>query len=89
MHAIQAFLMVVLSSFVSLTILIFLGQALAEEVTIYDKDWRIKERIKDGTIYDKDWRIKGHIEDGRVYDRDWRLQNRIEGGKIYDRNWTS
>lgn len=73
MHAIQAFLMAVLSSFVSLTILIFLGQALAEEVTIYDKDWR----------------IKGHIEDGRVYDRDWRLQNRIEGGKIYDRNWTS
>lgn len=87
MHAVQAFLMGAFSGFVLLTVLIFLDIARAADVTIYDKDWRVKERIHDGTIYDKDWRVKGHIEDGRVYDRDWRLQNRIEDGRIYDRNW--
>jgi hypothetical protein len=72
----------VFSSLVLLTVLIFLGQALAEEVTIYDKEWKVKERIQDGTIYERDWRVKGHVEDGKVYDRDCRLQNRIEDGRI-------
>jgi len=58
---------VVLCGFVWLTII--LSVALAEEETIYDKDWQVKERIQDGTIYDRDWRVKGHIEKGRVYDR--------------------
>jgi len=35
MHAIQALLMGVFSSLILLTVLIFLGQALAEEITIY------------------------------------------------------
>ena len=70
MHTIQAFLIVVLSALVWITIILSL--ALAEEVTIYDKDWRVKERTQDWTIYDRDWRVKGHIEDGRVYDRNWR-----------------
>ena len=48
MGTIQAFLMVVLCSFVWLTIILSL--ALPEEVTIYDKDWQLKERIQDGTI---------------------------------------
>lgn len=39
-----------------------LSPALAEEIAIYDKDWRVKERMQDGTIYDKDWKVKGHIE---------------------------
>ena len=63
MHAIQSFLIVVLCGFVWLTII--LGLALAEEMRIYDKDWRVKERMRDGTIYDRDWRVKGHIEDGK------------------------
>ncbi len=50
MHAIQSFLIVVLCGFVWLTII--LGLALAEEITIYDKDWRVKERIQDRTIYE-------------------------------------
>ena len=49
MHAIQSFLIVVLCALVWLTII--LGLALAEEITIYDKDRRVKERIQDGTIY--------------------------------------
>ena len=75
MHAFQSFLIVVLCGFVWLTII--LGLALAEEVMIYDKDWKVKERIQDGTIYDWDWRVKGHIQDGRVYDRDWNLEKRM------------
>ncbi len=50
MHTIQAFLTVVLCGFVWLTII--LGLAIAEEITIYDKDWQVKERIQDGTIYE-------------------------------------
>ena len=50
MHAIQSFLIVVLCAFVWLTII--LGLALAEEITIYDKDWQVKERIQDGTTHE-------------------------------------
>jgi alpha-N-acetylglucosamine transferase len=82
MQTIQAFLTVVLCGFVWLTII--LGLALAEEVTIYDKNWQVKERIQDGTIYDRDWTVKGHIDDGKVYDRNWNLEKRIEDGKIYE-----
>jgi hypothetical protein len=64
MHTIQAFLTVVLCGFVWLTIILSL--ALAEEVTIYDKDWRVEERIQDGTIYARNWRVKGPIKHGRV-----------------------
>ncbi len=46
MHAIQSFLIVILCGFVWLTII--LGLALAQEITVYDKDWRVKERIQDG-----------------------------------------
>jgi hypothetical protein len=38
MHVTQSFLVGVFPSFVLLTVLIFLGQALAEEVTIYDNN---------------------------------------------------
>ena len=85
MHTIQAFLTVFLCGFFWLTIILSL--ALAQEITIYDEHWRVKERIRDGTIYDRDWKVKGHIENGRVYDRSWNIEKRIEGGKIYDRNW--
>ena len=50
MHTIQSFLIVVLCAFVWLTIMLSL--ILAEEITIFDKDWRVKERIQDGTIYE-------------------------------------
>jgi len=63
MHAIQAFLMAVVSSLILLSVLILLGQALAEEVTIYGRHWRVRERIKNGIIYGKGWRVKGHIKD--------------------------
>ena len=48
MHAIQSFLIVVLCGLVWLTII--LGLALAEEITIYNKDWRIKERSKGSEV---------------------------------------
>jgi hypothetical protein len=58
---------------------IILGLVFAEEITIYVKDWRVKERIQGETIYDRDWKVKGHIEDGRVCDRNWNLEKRVEG----------
>jgi hypothetical protein len=52
MQTIQAFLIVVLSGFVWLTFI--LGLALAEEVAIHDRDWRVKGHIEDGKIYDRE-----------------------------------
>ena len=66
MHAIQAFLMKGLLISILASALIIPGSILGQEVTIYGKDRRLKERIRDRTIYEKDWRVKGHIEDGRV-----------------------
>jgi hypothetical protein len=43
MHTIQAFYLVVLCGFFWLTII--LGLALAGDVTIFDENWRIKERV--------------------------------------------
>ena len=50
MHAIQSFLIVVLCGFVWLTIMLSL--VLGEEITIYDKDWQVKERIQDGKTHE-------------------------------------
>ena len=50
MHVIQSFLIVVLCGFVWLTIMLSL--VLGEEITIFDKDWRVKERIQDGRTHE-------------------------------------
>jgi hypothetical protein len=50
MHTIQSFLIVVLCGLVWLTII--LGLALAEDITIYDKEWQVKEPIQDGKTYE-------------------------------------
>ena len=68
MQIIQEFLKVIICGFILLTIILTLALAEAEEVTIYDKDWRIKERIQDGTIDDRDWRVKEDIEDGKNHE---------------------
>jgi len=83
MHTIQGFLIVVLFSFASITII--LGLALSQEVTIFGNGWSVKERVQDETIYER--RVKGRIEDGWVYARNWNFGERIKNGKIYDRNW--
>jgi hypothetical protein len=85
MHAIQSFLVVVLCGFVWLTII--LGLALAEEITIYDRDWRVKGHIEDGKVYDENRNLRYRVEDGRIYDRDWKTKGRIEKGRVYDENW--
>ena len=72
MHTLQTFLIIILTSFVWLTFI--QGLALAGDGTIYDKDWRVKERIKDGTIYDRDWKVKGCIGEGKIYDRNWNME---------------
>jgi hypothetical protein len=43
MHTIQAFLIVVLFGFVCITMI--LGLALAQEVTIYNQDCKLKNRL--------------------------------------------
>jgi hypothetical protein len=57
---------VVLCGFFWLTVI--LGLALAEDITIYDKDWQVKERIQDGKIYDRNrvFRRKTGPADGNI-----------------------
>jgi hypothetical protein len=81
MHAIQALLMAALCSFGLLTFLIFLGRALAEEVTIYGRDWNMRERIKNGKIYDRNWNLKGRIGNEIIFDRNWNTKGYIKKGK--------
>ena len=52
MQTIQGFLKVIICGFILLTIILSLALAEAEEVTIYDKDWRVQERIQNGMIYE-------------------------------------
>jgi len=49
-----------------------------DNLTIYDKDFRVKDRAQDGVIYDKDGRVKGHIKNGIIYDKDWTVKGRVE-----------
>lgn len=66
MHAIQAFLTKGLSSSNLASVLIIPGSILAREVTIYDKDWRVKERIRPKLVqsYALDW--PGEDKEDRV-----------------------
>ncbi len=59
---------------VLVTAFIFVGVALAEEVTIYKKNWQVQERIREGTIYDRVGKSKGTLQGGKVYDRNWNLE---------------
>ncbi|MGD0626604.1 MAG: hypothetical protein ABSB32_18060 [Thermodesulfobacteriota bacterium] len=56
--------------------------ALAQDLTIYDRNWRVKVRIQGDTIYDSSWRVKGHVEDGKIYDSNWRTRGRIESDQL-------
>jgi hypothetical protein len=67
-----------------LGVVLFLSSGLVQAddtVAVYDKDWQVESRIKDGTIYSKDWKVKGHIRDGRIYDKDWRSKGYIENNQ--------
>jgi hypothetical protein len=65
LHTVRAFLIVVLSGFVWLTFILGLGLALAEEVTIYDRNWNLEKRTDKDRIYDKNWNLKGYIKRGK------------------------
>lgn len=62
-------------------LLVLAGQTMAEDLTIDDKDWRLKERIQDGKIYDWDCNLKGRIDKDRIYDRNWKTKGYIGKGK--------
>ncbi len=69
-----------------IVILFFLPSfALAQDLTVYDKDWKVKARIEDGKIYDRNWKVKGYIKDNRIYDRDWKPKFYLKGGEAPER----
>ncbi len=51
MKIFQELLKLVLCGFILLTIILTLAVAGAQEVTIYDRDWRVQQRIQQGTTY--------------------------------------
>ena len=63
-----------------------LSETLAQDVNIYDKDWRLKGRVRDGKIYGLDMKVEGYIKEGRIYDQNWMLKGFIEGDRIFNPN---
>ncbi len=63
-----------------------LSATLAQDMNIFDMDWMVKARIRDGKIYGLDMKIEGYIKDGRIYDQNWMPQGYVEGDRIFDLN---
>ena len=63
MQTIQEFLKVIICGFILLTIILTLALAEADEVTIYDKDWRVQERIQDGKSHDVSRKVAKDAKD--------------------------
>ncbi len=51
MKIFQELLKLVLCGFILLTIILTLALAEAGDLTIYDRDWRVQERIQHGATY--------------------------------------
>lgn len=58
----------------------------AEEMDIYDHNYRLQYRLRGDKIYDRDYRLQYRLNGDKIYDRNYRLQYRFEDGKIYDRH---
>ena len=56
----------------------------AQEFNIYDQDWMLTGRVRDGKIFDLDMKVEGYIKDGRIFDKTWMLKGYIEGERIFD-----
>jgi len=58
----------------------------AQEINIYDTNWIMAGRVRDGKIFDLDMKIEGYIKDGQIFDKNWLLKGYIEGDRIFDTN---
>jgi hypothetical protein len=58
----------------------------ADDLRIYDRDWKLRGHVKGGRIYDQNWERKGQIKGDRVYDEDRWLKYQIRGERVYDRD---
>ena len=45
--------------------------------------------IEDGRVYDRDWKLKERIEGDKIFDRNWNLKGRFKNDRIYDKNWNT
>jgi hypothetical protein len=61
---------------------------LAEQMEIYDKDWHLQYRVKDGRVYDPKWQPWGYMQGDEIYDNNWHIRYRLKNGRVYDPIWT-
>jgi hypothetical protein len=61
--------------------------ALAEELEIYNKNWHLQYRVKDGRIYDPDWQVWGYLQGDEIFDNNCHLKYRIKNGQVFDLIW--
>jgi hypothetical protein len=62
------------------------SEVLAQGVNIYDMEWMLKARVRDGKLYGLDMKLEGYIKDGRIYDSNWTPKGYIEGDIVFDLN---
>ncbi len=62
--------------------------ASAEQSEIYNTNWFLKYRVKDGRVYDPNWQPWGYMQGDEIYDNSWHLRYRIKNGRVYDQIWT-
>ena len=55
--------------------------AVAEDVDVYDDNYRLQYRIRGDKVYDRDYRLKYRTDGDKVYDGDYRLRYRLERKK--------
>ena len=58
----------------------------AQAFNIYDPDWIMTGRVRDGKIFNLEMKVDGYIKDGRIFDKNWMLKGYIEGERIFDPN---
>ncbi|AEB08767.1 hypothetical protein Desac_0893 [Desulfobacca acetoxidans DSM 11109] len=61
--------------------------AWAEDIDVYDDNYRLQYRIRGDKVYDRDYRQQYSIDGKKIYDRDYKLQYRVDDGKVYDRDY--
>jgi|GEM_PF-5162432 len=60
------------------------GPGHAQEMDIYDNNYRRQYILRGDKIYDRNYRLQYRLEGDKIYDRNYRLRYRLEDDKIYD-----
>ena len=77
-----------LSILIIFIVALLAGPGMAEDLTIFGKDWKVQGYIRDGVVYDKNWTWQFRIDkDGRILDRNQIIHGYIRDDRVYGSDW--